>query len=522
MPNNEEQTKENTTHARNSPSTNKSGIKSKVFTKKSIGQKKPMIALAAVVLIAAVILGARYWAFSSSHVSTDNAQLTSDVVQIAPQVSGNVARVVVKDNQVVKAGDLLVVLDDSTFQAGVDQAKANLDAAVAQARGAGVNVALITETGSAQTEQAQGAVDLAKSGITGARADVERSSAAVDTAIAGLNAAQSGVTVAIANKQRYSDSIGSSQASLDTAEAGLHAAQATVGVCQANYDKASHDARRYTSLLAKGAVSEQTADQATMNANAAQAQLENSRQGVESAKAVIAQRKADLSAARQQLNAADASVQQAKAQSAAALTGVAQARAQKKSVQQSILQAQARHQQATGQLALANTAPRQVAVSRSAQEQAKAKVEQAQAALKAAKLQLGYTHIYAPVSGLVSKKVVEVGSLVQPGTPLMAVIPNHSIWVVANFKETQLAHMHPGESAEIEVDGMPGLKFHGRVDSISAATGATFALLPPDNATGNFVKVVQRIPVKILLDDDQPNSERLIAGMSVTAVIKVR
>lgn len=488
----------------------------------SILHKPRMLAGLIVAVVVLAIAGVRYWSFASSHVSTDNAAVTSDVVQIAPQVSGTVKQVLVKDNQEVKAGDLLVVLDDATYRAAVAQAQANLDAAVAQGRGAGVSVSLTADTGSAQQLQAGGVLDQAESGIYSAKADVARSEAVVASATATSRSAEANVgtakaafDVAVANKQRFSDAVNSAHALLDSAKASVRAAKALS-------DKSAHDLERYTALASQGAISKQRFDEAESAALTAKAQLEN-------AQALVVQKEADLSAARQQLGAADASIAQAKAQwsaareqAEAARTGITSAQAQQKAAQQGVIAAVARRQQAKGQLNQALTSPKQVDVSRSAQAQAAAKIEQARAALEYAKLQLSYTRIYAPSDGRVGEKSVEVGALVQPGTPMMAVVLQHGVWVVANFKETQLAHMRPGESCEIEVDALPGRNFHGQVDSIAAATGSTFALLPADNATGNFVKVVQRIPVKILLDEGQPDLDRLRAGMSVAAVVKTK
>ena len=157
-----------------------------------------------------------------------------------------------------------------------------------------------------------------------------------------------------------------------------------------------------------------------------------------------------------------------------------------------------------GTIDQAHTTPRQVAVGQSNRIQAQAKIAQARADLDNARLLLDYTRIYAPMDGQISKKTAEVGSLVQTGTPLMAIVPQQSVWVVANYKETQLTEVKEGQPAEISVDAFPGQIYKGKVDSINAATGATFALLPPDNATGNFTKVVQRIPVKIVLDRSNP------------------
>ncbi len=160
-------------------------------------------------------------------------------------------------------------------------------------------------------------------------------------------------------------------------------------------------------------------------------------------------------------------------------------------------------------------------ISRAQASSAEARVQLAKAALDQARLNLEYTTIKAPVAGMVSKKNVETGQVIQPGQPLMAIIPQEDIWVIANFKETQLADMHPGQSATVSVDAYGGRVFNGRVDSIASATGARFSLLPPENATGNYVKVVQRIPVKIALDQGEQLSE-LRAGMSVIVKIRVK
>ncbi|HKB69491.1 MAG TPA: HlyD family secretion protein [Thermoanaerobaculia bacterium] len=150
---------------------------------------------------------------------------------------------------------------------------------------------------------------------------------------------------------------------------------------------------------------------------------------------------------------------------------------------------------------------------------ARAQVAQKQADLDLARLQLSYATVAAPSSGIVSKKNVEVGELVQAGQPLMAIVQDARVWVVANYKETQLRRMRVGQPVTFEVDAYPNHVFHGRVDSFAAATGAKFSLLPPDNATGNFTKVVQRIPVKIVPTDPPDPRFPLRAGMSVTTIV---
>lgn len=169
-----------------------------------------------------------------------------------------------------------------------------------------------------------------------------------------------------------------------------------------------------------------------------------------------------------------------------------------------------------------DAARRQAKASRAQIGQAQARVTQAQAALDAAQLELSYTTIKAPTSGIIGKKNVEVGQLIESGQPLMAVVQDESTWVVANFKETQLQRMRPGQRVDIEVDAYPDVTFHGRVDSLAPATGAKFSLLPPDNATGNFTKVVQRIPVKIVFTDSPDARRPLRAGMNVVATVELQ
>jgi len=161
---------------------------------------------------------------------------------------------------------------------------------------------------------------------------------------------------------------------------------------------------------------------------------------------------------------------------------------------------------------------------RAAYESQKSVVNQKKQVLDASNLTLSYTRIYAPADGYITKKSVEVGNQVQPGQPLMAVVSLNieDIWIVANYKETQLENVRPGQRVEIKVDMFPGRTFKGRVDSIMAGTGSAFSLFPPENATGNYVKVVQRIPVKIVLDRNTDPGHVLRVGMSVEPTIHVK
>jgi len=172
-------------------------------------------------------------------------------------------------------------------------------------------------------------------------------------------------------------------------------------------------------------------------------------------------------------------------------------------------------------LAQANTGRQQVAVSQAQADTAGASIEQLQAVLDQAELELSYTKIYAPDSGRVANKSVEQGALVQAGQPLLSIVPG-DVWVTANFKESQIGRMQPGQPVEISVDAYPGKSFKGHVDSIQPGTGARFSLLPPENATGNYVKVVQRVPVKIVFDEPPDPKHMLAPGMSVEPEVYIR
>jgi membrane fusion protein (multidrug efflux system) len=265
---------------------------------------------------------------------------------------------------------------------------------------------------------------------------------------------------------------------VEAARARLDSARARLREAQANHARASKDLERMKQLIAKDEISHQQYDAAVAGAEAASA-------AVDSAKASVAEGEQVVSVAEsrrsQSLDAA---------------------------------------RQAEADLRTAQTAPAQVSVTRARAASAEARAAQAKAQLDQADMNVAYTLIKAPRTGLVSKKSVEAGQVIQPGQPLMAIVPLDDVWVTANFKETQLDAVTPGQRALIHVD-MYGETWEGRVDSIAPATGARFSLLPPENATGNYVKV-QRIPVKIVLAKGHDPRRPLRPGMSVTATIITR
>ena len=214
---------------------------------------------------------------------------------------------------------------------------------------------------------------------------------------------------------------------------------------------------------------------------------------------------------------------QALAGQKATAAAVEAARASAAASAQAVTQARSRFAQAEATLQYAETRPQQISVESSRAQAARAQVQQAAAALEQAELNLQYTTIVAPVSGIVGQRSVQPGQYLAPGQQLLSIVPldARNIWVTANFKETQLKDMRPGQPAKISVDTY-GREYTGHVDSIAAASGARYSLLPPENATGNYVKVVQRIPVKIRFDEGQDAVHLLRPGMSVVPTVRIR
>ncbi len=323
----------------------------------------------------------------------------------------------------------------------------------------------------------QVALDKARAELATAEADASAAKANVPitstTASGNVSNARGGVDQAAAGIEQ-------AQRGIEAANARLATAQARQREAEANATKTAKDVERLKGLLAKDEVSQQQYDAAVAAADAARA-------GADSARSQIQEAQSGIQVAQSQL-----------------------------------IQARAGASQATAQLQTAQTVPQQVEATRARASSAEAKVMQQRAAVKQAELSLQYATVKAPLKGIVSRKSIEVGQVVQPGQPLMAIIPLEDVWVTANFKETQLRDMRPGQPAVIEVDAYGGREFKGHVDSLAAATGSRFSLLPPENATGNFVKVVQRVPVRIAIDEKQDAQQLLRPGMSVTAKVYTR
>jgi len=325
---------------------------------------------------------------SQHHIETDDAQIESNISPVIPKVSGYAVELRVDDNQLVKKGDTLIILDDADYELKVKEAEAALESA---------------------------------------RANLE---------------------VVRAN-------IGASKANEITSAAGVNAAKANIEAAKIRLWKAEQDYQRYANLWEDRSIPQQQFDQAKAEKESAEKQLE-------------------------------------------ALTS-----------QKEVAYGQSKEANMRTNVTFQNIAV------------AEALVKMKEAELELAKNQLEYTVVTAPVNGIISKRNVQVGQLVQAGQQIFAIVMNQDIWVVANFKETQMTKMRQGQDVRLEVDAFPGADFKGKVESISPATGAQFSLLPPDNSTGNFVKVVQRIPVKITFTNDPKDLSLLCAGMNVVVDVHV-
>jgi membrane fusion protein (multidrug efflux system) len=307
------------------------------------------------------------------------------------------------------------------------------------------------------------------------------------------------------------------EARLAQAEAELLSAKAAAQAAHVEAALAASNARGQRTAAAaslRGArvtvsTTAQQIAEADAQLRAATATHDKARLDLERARALFAKEVV----ARAQLDAAQAAFDAAQAT-------VAQARARAASLRASTEQVEARISEANARLQQASTVDQQIADAEARAQVADARVRTAQAARDLAALELSYTTIRAPRDGIVSRRTINVGQMVTPGTPIAAIVPTSGLWVTGNFKETQLAHMKPGQPATVHIDAY-GVDLHGKVDSFSGATGARFSLLPPDNATGNYTKVVQRVPVRIALTD-APKDLALRPGLSVVLAVDTR
>jgi membrane fusion protein (multidrug efflux system) len=390
-----------------------------------------------IVLLVLVSGGYMFWLHLSKFESTDDAEVDGQIYAISSRITGHVIDVKVEDEQEVKTGDVLVVLDPKDYEVAVAKARADLADAVA-------------------TYQSN-------------RSDVPITSTNTQSTLTTANSARLDASAGVSGSERQ----------LGAARARLATAQANVRVAEANYTNAAQNVERYKQLVTKDEISKQQYDQAVAAQDAARATLDA--------------QKAQVVEATQNISVAEKNVEQA----------------------------QTRVAQADAQIQAALTGPQQVKVTEAKAQSAAAKVDQQRALLDQAELNLKYTTIVAPIDGIVGKKNVAIGQNVSAGQELMAVVPLDDLWITANFKETQLEKMRVGQPVKITVDAYDR-EYTGKVQRIAGASGARFSLLPPENATGNYVKVVQRIPVRISLDPGQNQDHLLREGMSVTPRVQLQ
>ena len=323
----------------------------------------------------------------------------------------------------------------------------------------------------------QVALNRAKADLAEAEAKFSEDTAGVPVTTTATTSRMNGARAAVGEVEA---AITAAQTQVEAAQSRKASAEPLVRAARADADRAAADFERMKALLAKDEISRQQYDAAWAAAEATRAQLD-------AAKAHVVEADRGIAVARSMLD-----------------------------------HERARMPRTVAEVRAAGAGPQQVVATRARAASSAAKVEQMRATVEAAELNLERTIVRAPVRGIVGQKGVESGQIIQPGQPLLALVAVDDVWVVANYKENQLVDVKPGQKVELEVDAFGGRRLRGTLDSIAGATGARFSLLPPENATGNYVKVVQRIPVKIVFDPGQDAGHQLRPGMSVVSSILVR
>jgi membrane fusion protein, multidrug efflux system len=420
--------------------------------------KRRLRGLAGVLAVLLIGAGVLYWRANSGFVKTNNAQTNGDLAQISPRVSGNVLKVLVEEHQYVRAGTELVDIDPTDYRLALVQAEAQRTTALANEQAAAAGLAAQEQAFTAGLNTAQGTLRAAQPTVVQAEAQL------------------------VMNDQTTAAGITQAQKQVATAEANLRAAQAQFTTAQRTFD-------RDKALLTAGAIAAQQMDIDTSN----------------------------LATATAQVQAAEDTVHQARAQLASAVAARQQVTVSRQAVavnQGQVANAQGLVQQAQAQAAVTRQRAQELAAARS-------QVAAAEQAVRVAQVNLSRTVIYAPVDGWVTNKTVEPGQVVQPNQPLMAITIRGHLWVDANIKEFQLGGVRVGDPVAIHIDEFHGHVFHGHVGGIGKATGSAVALLPPDNATGNFIKVVQLVPVRIFFDF-APGEAQPAVGLSTEVAIDTR
>jgi membrane fusion protein (multidrug efflux system) len=495
-------------------------------------------AIVAAALIAAAIWGWSYYQYSQAHVSTDDAYVTGNLVNVSPIISGTLNTLLVEEGDKVTKGQIIARLEDSGPRAAMQQAQASYQAALSQLPQAEQNLIYQQQATDAGIRKAQAELAAQQAKTTGAQQQVILSRNQV---LNQVKQAESQVEQAQAQAAQYDAqvqtaraAVNSQQQTVRTTQRAADAADAQIQGAQANYVKNKTDVARYAKLVVQEAVTQQQYDAVQAATDSSESQLNASRfqaaqahSQINAARANVEQAAAQLKAAARAADAAHQNVEVARAG-----LGIARANLSQISIQQSnVVNNLGQNSSALADLSTAQAGQTQVRVRQDQIKTFEAQANSSKAALANAQVTLGEAAIPAPADGTVVKKAVNVGASLSPGQTIVTITQGDYVYVTANFKETQLRDVKPGESADVEVDSFPGRIFHGYVKSINEATGATQALLPPDNATGNFTKVVQRIPVRIELKPAGDGEDKKYAslkeirdlrqGMSVVATIDV-
>lgn len=481
-----------------SPQTAETAAKEIVAEEKKQRSRVPVYVVGGIIVIS-LLTALGYWLYSRQYATTDDAFVEGNIIQISPKLSAYVTKVYIKENQSVKKGDLLLELDSRDYENKLEQAKAQLQAALAVSEKAQANALLNAKTANAGVKQASSNFDTAKNNVEQSRISAVSKQTSIEQARNQLNTSEANLRQA--------------QQAVPAAEANLAQMRAQVPAAQARMEIAESDFERQQTLFAKGDISKQGLDQSRKEYTLAQAELIAAQKQAEAAQA-------RLNAAHRQVEVESSRVSEAKTNITAAQNDYSQSVAQMNSTA-------SQAGESAGRLEQAQTVPEKIAVDKSDISTAQAQIAQAQAAVHQAELELSYTKIYAPEDGFISRKAVQEGEIVQTDQTIIAISqskPNAQtdIWVIANFKETQIEDIRPGQPVDIYVDAFPSVTFRGRVDSFQAGTGSRFSVFPAENATGNYVKVVQRIPVKIIFDENSDKTKLLVPGMSVVPKVHIR
>lgn len=452
----------------------------------------PIYAVSAI--IGVLLIGGLSWRlYSQQFEKTDDAFIEGNISLISPQISSHIQKIYVEENQFVKKGDLLIEFDAREAEANFERAQALLKTASAKKSKALASYDLTRKTARADLTQAS-------SNVSSARNNVEQTRIASDSKLNSVEQAKNQSKTAEANLRQI-------QAQIPAAEATLEQARAQVPAAQAKFDNAATEYDRSQQLSKFGDISKQDLERDAREL------------GIARAEKISAQKQVDIAQA--QLNTLLGQIEVEKSRLNETKNGILAA---ENNYRQSLSQidiAASQADESKGKLSGADTLPEQLAIGQSEVQTVEAEVAQAQAALGQAALALSYTKIYAPQDGYISRKSIVEGQLVQPDQALMSIsLPG--FWVIANFKETQIERMKIGQPVDIYVDAYPSTIFHGKIESFRVGTGSRFSVLPSENASGNFVKVVQRIPVRIVFDSVPEDKYLLVPGMSVTPKVKVK